>query len=132
MNATMALLTEYGKYFGQAQPGSVRCEPPRRTRASPATSTMAGRRRCRAVHARALRRDRWRTVRVGAAGPRRQRDAAQQFGMNALDWSNISQYWSAKFVGDYRIAVRYGELLTHYDGAVHGAGRISFDDDLDI
>jgi hypothetical protein len=55
----------------------------------------------------------------------------QQFGMNALDWSNISQYWSAKIGGDYRIAVRLGELQTHYEKQYLAAGG-GHDSDLNV
>jgi hypothetical protein len=55
----------------------------------------------------------------------------KQFGMTAIDYSNVSQYWSAKIGGDYRVAVRLGELQTHYTQQYMAQGG-NFDSDLNV
>jgi hypothetical protein len=52
----------------------------------------------------------------------------QQFGMTALDWSNASQYWSARIAGDYHLGLRYSELqsqLEESSKAQDGGGAAS-------
>ncbi len=39
----------------------------------------------------------------------------QQFGVNAIEWSNLRQYWSAKIAGDYRIGLQCTEMQTKYE-----------------
>lgn len=37
----------------------------------------------------------------------------QQFGINALDWTNYRAYWTTRIGGDYRIGLRHDELRAH-------------------
>ncbi len=52
----------------------------------------------------------------------------QQFGIDALEWSHFSLFWSARIAGDYRIGLQYTELQTRYEGE-YKARDSSFDDD---
>jgi hypothetical protein len=131
MNATMALMTEYGKYFGQAGQGQYGAT-------AAANAGVAGNqnRGQGAVGAEPCTLERYAEIGgAQSAWAQQGRDVnqmlQQQFGMNALDWSNISQYWSAKFAGDYRIAVQYGDLLTKYEEQYKAQGG-NFDSDLNV
>ena len=55
----------------------------------------------------------------------------QQFGISALEWSNLSQYWSAKIAGDYRIGIQISDLQQHYE-TQYMAQSGSFDADLSV
>ncbi len=132
MNATMALLTEYGKYFGQAGQGQYGATAAANAGVSGNLNDGSG-----AVGAEPCTLERYAEIGgAQSAWAQQGRDVnamlAQQFGMNALDWSNISQYWSAKFMSDYRIAARYGDLLTHYTEQYMAAGGGGADSDIDI
>jgi hypothetical protein len=131
MNATMALMTEYGKYFGMAQQGQFGA-------AAAANAGQAGtlNQGQGAVGAEPCTLERYAEIGgAQSAWAQQGRDVnamlQQQFGMNALDWSNLSQYWSAKIGGDYRIGLRYSELQTHYEQQYKAQGG-SFDDDLNV
>jgi hypothetical protein len=131
MNATMALMTEYGKYFGQAQQGQFGASAAANAGVAGNLNHGQG-----AVGAEPCTLERYAEIGgAQSAWAQQGRDVnamlQQQFGMTALDWSNISQYWSAKFGGDYRIAVQYGELLTHYEEQYKAQGG-NFDDDLSV
>ncbi len=52
-----------------------------------------------------------------------------QFGMTALDWSNMSTYWSMKMATDYQLAQRLTDLQAQYEQRYRGAGG-GPDDDL--
>lgn len=131
MNATMALMTEYGKYFGQAGQGQYGASAA--ANAGQAGNLNHGQ---GAVGAEPCTLERYAEI-MGAqsAWAQQGRDVnqmlSQQFGMNAMDWSNISQYWSAKIGGDYRVAVKLGELQTHYEQQYMAQGG-NFDSDLDV
>ncbi len=135
MSATMALLTEYGKYFGQAGQGQYGASAVANAGVAGNLNDGSG-----AVGGEPCTLERYAEIGgAQSAWAQQGRDVnamlSQQFGMNALDWSNISQYWSAKFMEDYRIAARYGDLLTHYTeqytvrSAAGGGGQ---DNDIDI
>ena len=131
MNATMALMTEYGKYFGMAQQGQF--GESAAANAGQAGNLNAGQ---GAVGAEPCTIERYAEIGgAQSAWAQQGRDVnqmlQQQFGMNALDWSNLSQYWSAKIAGDYRIGLRYSELQTHYEEQYKAQGG-SFDDDLSV
>ena len=131
MNATMALLTEYGKYFGMAGQGQYGA-------AAAANAGQAGNLNVGqgAAGGEPCTLERYAEI-MGAqsAWAQQGRDVNQmlgkQFGMTAIDWSNLSQYWSAKIGGDYRIAVRLGELQTHYTQQYMAMGG-GHDDDLNV
>jgi hypothetical protein len=132
MNATMALLTEYGKYFGQAGQGQYGATAAANAGAAGNLNDGSG-----AVGAEPCSLERYAEIGgAQSAWAQQGRDVnamlAQQFGMNALDWSNISQYWSSQFMSDYRIAARYGELMDHYTQQYMAAGGGSADSDIDI
>ena len=137
MNATMALLTEYGKFFGQAGQGQYGATAAANAGVAGNLNDGSG-----AVGGEPCTLERYAEIGgAQSAWAQQGRDVnamlSQQFGMNALDWSNISQYWSAKFMADYRIAARYGDLLTHYTeqymvGSAAGGGSGRPDDDIDI
>lgn len=119
MNATMALLTEYGKLFGQAGQGQHG--------AAAAANAGGALHNGGAVGAEPCTLEQY--AQIGgaqAAWAQQGRDVnamlQQHFAMNALAWSNLSQYWTAQFNTDYRIAVRYGELLDHYTAQYLGQG----------
>lgn len=131
MNATMALMTEYGKYFGMAQQGQFGASAA--ANAGQAGSLNQGQ---GAVGAEPCTLERYAEIGgAQSAWAQQGRDVnamlQQQFGMSALDWSNLSQYWSAKIGGDYRIGLRYSELQTHYEQQYKAQGG-SFDDDLSV
>lgn len=131
MNATMALLTEYSKYFGQAGQGQYGASAA--ANASQAGVYGGG----GAVGAEPCTLERYAEIGgAQSAWAQQGRDVnamlAQQFGMSALDWSNLSQYWSAKFSSDYTIAGRYGELLDYYTQQYLAAGGGGMDSDIDI
>jgi len=131
MNATMALMTEYGKYFGMAQQGQFGASAAANAGVAGNLNQGQG-----AVGAEPCTLERYAEIGgAQSAWAQQGRDVnamlQQQFGMTALDWSNISQYWSAKFGGDYRIAVQYGELLTHYEEQYKAQGG-NFDSDLSV
>ncbi len=131
MNATMALLTEYGKYFGMAGQGQYGAS-------AAANAGQAGtlNRGQGAAGGEPCTLERYAEI-MGAqsAWAQQGRDVnamlSKQFGMTALDFSNISQYWSAKIGGDYRIAVRLGELQTQYTQHYMAQGG-NFDNDLNV
>jgi hypothetical protein len=130
-NATMALMTEYGKYFGMAQQGQFGA-------AAAANAGQAGNLNHGqgAVGAEPCTLERYAEIGgAQSAWAQQGRDVnqmlQQQFGMNALDWSNLSQYWSAMIAGDYRIGLRYSELQTHYEQQYKAQGG-SFDNDLNV
>jgi len=131
MSATMALLTEYGKYFGQAGQGQYGA-----TAAANAENAGAYGHGQGAVGAEPCTLERYAEI-MGAqsAWAQQGRDVNamlhKQFGMSAIDWSNLSQYWSAKIGGDYRIAVRISELQTHYTNEYMSQGG-NFDGDLNV
>lgn len=132
MNATMALLTEYGKYFGQAGQGQYGATAAANAGVAGNLNDGSG-----AVGGEPCTLERYAEIGgAQSAWAQQGRDVnamlAQQFGMNALDWSNISQYWSAKFMEDYRIAARYGDLMTHYTEQYMAAGGGGQDNDIDI
>ncbi|MBA3459077.1 MAG: hypothetical protein H0T46_03885 [Deltaproteobacteria bacterium] len=115
VNATMALMTEYGKYFGQAQQGQFGA-------AAAANAGQAGglNRGQGAVGSEPCTLERYAEIGgAQSAWTQQGRDVnqllQQQFGMNALDWSNLSQYWSARIAGDYRVGLRYSELQTQFE-----------------
>ena len=131
MNATMALMTEYGKYFGQAGQGQYGA-------AAAANAGQAGNlnQGQGAVGAEPCTLERYAEIGgAQSAWAQQGRDVnqmlQQQFGMNALDWSNLSQFWSAKIAGDYRIGLRYSELQTHYEEQYKAQGG-NFDSDLSV
>jgi len=131
MNATMALMTEYGKYFGQAGQGQYGA-------AAAANAGVAGNlnQGQGAVGAEPCTLERYAEIGgAQSAWAQQGRDVnqmlQQQFGMNALDWSNLSQFWSAKIAGDYRIGLRYSELQTHYEEQYKAQGG-NFDSDLSV
>lgn len=131
MNATMALLTEYGKYFGQAGQGQYGAAAAANAGVAGHLNTGGG-----AVGAEPCTLERYAEIGgAQSAWAQQGRDVnamlAQQFGISALDWSNISQYWSAKFMADYRIAARYGELSDYYTQQYMAAGG-GHDNDIDI
>ncbi len=129
MNATMALLTEYGKYFGQAGQGQFGA-------AAAANAGQAGNLNHGqgAVGAEPCTMERYAEIGgAQSAWAQQGRDVnqmlQQQFGMTAMDWSNLSQYWSAKIAGDYRVALQISDLQTKYEQQYKAQGG-SFDDDL--
>lgn len=131
MNATMALMTEYGKYFGMAGQGQYGATAAANAGAAGNLNYGQG-----ATGPEPCTLERYAEI-MGAqsAWAQQGRDVnamlAQQFGMTAIDWSNISQYWSAKIGGDYRVAVRLGELQTHYEQQYMAQGG-NFDSDLSV
>jgi len=132
MNATMALLTEYGKYFGQAGQGQYGASAAANAGVAGNLNDGSG-----AVGGEPCTLERYAEIGgAQSAWAQQGRDVnamlQQQFGMTALDWSNISQYWSAKFMADYRIAARYGDLMTHYTQQYMAAGGGGADSDIDI
>lgn len=132
MNATMALLTEYGKFFGQAGQGQYGATAAANAGVAGNLNDGSG-----AVGGEPCTLERYAEIGgAQSAWAQQGRDVnamlQQQFGMNALDWSNISQYWSAKFMSDYRIAARYGDLMTHYTQQYMAAGGGGQDNDIDI
>lgn len=131
MNATMALMTEYGKYFGMAQQGQFGASAAANAGQAGTLNQGQG-----AVGAEPCTLERYAEIGgAQSAWSQQGRDVnamlQQQFGMNALDWSNLSQYWSAKIGGDYRIGLRYSELQTHYEQQYKAQGG-SLDDDLSV
>jgi hypothetical protein len=129
MNATMALLTEYGKYFGQAGQGQFGA-------AAAANAGQAGNLNYGqgAVGAEPCTMERYAEIGgAQSAWAQQGRDVnqmlQQQFGMSAMDWSNLSQYWSAKIAGDYRVALQISDLQTKYEQQYKAQGG-SHDDDL--
>lgn len=131
MNATMALMTEYGKYFGQAGQGGYGA-------AAAANAGVAGNQNHGqgAVGGDPCTLERYAEIGgAQSAWAQQGRDVnamlQQQFGITALEWSNLSQYWSAKFAGDYRIAVKYGDLQTHFEKQYMAQGG-NFDSDLNV
>jgi hypothetical protein len=131
MNATMALLTEYGKYFGMAGQGQYGAAAAANAGQAGTLNVGQG-----AVGGEPCTLERYAEI-MGAqsAWAQQGRDVnamlSKQFGMTAIDWSNVSQYWSAKIGGDYRIAVRLGELQTHYEQEYKAMGG-NFDSDLSV
>ncbi len=133
MNATYALLAEYGKAFGQAGQGNYGASAA--ANAGSAGVYQAGQ---GAVGAEPCTLERYSEI-MGAqsAWSQQGRDVnamlQQQFGMTALDWSNMSQYWSAKMTQDYRIAMQMSDMQQHYEKQYMGAGAggsTGLDDDL--
>ena len=129
MNATMALMTEYGKYFGQAGQGNYGA-------AAAANAGQAGNLNHGqgASGAEPCSLDRYAEIGgAQSAWAQQGRDVngmlQQQFGINALDWSNMSQYWSARIGGDYRVGLAYADLQQKYEAQYKAQGG-SFDDDL--
>lgn len=55
----------------------------------------------------------------------------QVFNMNALDWSNMSAYWSAKFQADYKLSLKMMEIQEQYKAKYRGAAS-GPDDDLSV
>jgi hypothetical protein len=132
MNATMALLTEYSKYFGQAGQGQYGAAAAANAGQAGVLGDNTG-----AVGAAPCTLERYAEIGgAQSAWAQQGRDVnamlTQQFGMNALDWSNLSQYWSAQFSSDYTIAGRYAELMEHYTQQYLGAGGANLDSDIDI
>lgn len=136
MNATMAVITEYSKYFGQAGMGQYGGA----AAANAGNAGIYGNSQTGAVGAEPCTLERYAEIGgAQSAWAQQGRDVnamlQQQFGMTALDWSNLSQYWSAKFSSDYTIAGRYGELLDYYTQqylAASGGGPANQDSDIDI
>lgn len=133
MNATMAVATEYSKYFGMAAQGQYGA-------AAAANAGQAGmlNHGQGAVGAEPCTMERYAEI-MGAqsAWAQQGRDVnamlQSQFNMNALDFSNLGQYWSAKIGGDYRIAIQIGDLQTHYEQQYLAAGGgVRNDDDLSV
>ncbi len=131
MNATMALMTEYGKYFGQAGQGQYGA-------AAAANAGQAGNLNdgSGAVGGEPCSLERYAEIGgAQSAWAQQGRDVnamlQQQFGMNALDWSNLSQFWSAKIAGDYRIGLQCSEMQTKYEEQYKAHGG-SFDDDHNV
>lgn len=131
MNATMALLSEYGKYFGMAGQGQYGAAAAANAGVAGNFNTGTG-----AVGAEPCTLERYAEI-MGAqsAWAQQGRDVnamlKKQFDMTAIDFSNISQYWSAKIGGDYRIAVKLGDLQTQYTQQYMAAGG-SQDGDLSV
>src|SRR5690606_30259746 len=128
-NATMALLTEYGTYFGQAGQGAYGATAAANAGHAGVLNDGRG-----AIGAEPCSLERYAEIGgAQSAWAQQGRDVnamlAQQFGISALDWSNMSQYWSAKIAGDYRVGLRFSELQTHYEQAYGGGG--GYDADLD-
>lgn len=128
-NATMAVVMEYGKYFGMAGQGQFGA-------AAAANAGQAGilNQGQGATGAAPMSLERYAEIGgAQAAWAQQGRDVnamlQQQFGMNALDWSNASQYWSAKIGGDYRVGLQYADLMQKYQ-AQYSAGGGGHDDDL--
>ncbi|CAN5919132.1 hypothetical protein BH11MYX3_BH11MYX3_39950 [soil metagenome] len=131
MNATMALMTEYGKYFGMAQQGQFGASAA--ANAGQAGNLDHGQ---DAVGDEPCTLERYAEIGgAQSAWSQQGRDVnamlQQQFGMNALDWSNLSQFWSAKIAGDYRIGLQYSEMQTKFEEQYKAQGG-SFADDLDV
>lgn len=129
MNATMALMTEYGKYFGMAGQGQHGA-------AAAANAGQAGNLNYGqgATGPEPCTMERYAEIGgAQSAWAQQGRDVnqmlQQQFGMTAMDWSNLSQYWSAKIAGDYRVALQISDLQTKYEQQYKAQGG-SFDDDL--
>lgn len=55
----------------------------------------------------------------------------QVFNLTALDFSNISAYWSAKFQADYKLALKMTEIQDQYTAKYKGAAG-GADDDLTV
>jgi hypothetical protein len=131
MSATMALLTEYGKAFGMAGQGQYGAAAAANAGQAGALNQGQG-----AAGGEPCTLERYAEI-MGAqsAWAQQGRDVNamlhKQFGMTAIDYSNVSQYWSAKIGGDYRIAVRLGELQTHYTQQYMAQGG-NFDSDLNV
>ena len=130
--ATMALMTEYGKAFGQAGQGQYGA-------AAAANAGQAGllNQGQGAVGAAPVPLEKYAEI-MGAqsAWAQQGKDVnamlQKQFGISALDYSNISQYWSAEIQRDYRIALQLGDLQTQYTERYMGAGGGGADDDLSV
>jgi hypothetical protein len=122
MNATMALLTEYSKYFGQAGQGQYGEAAAANAANNGALNAGGG-----AVGAAPCSLERYAEIGgAQSAWAQQGRDVnamlAQQFGMNALDWSNISQYWGAQLSSDYTLFDKYTPFLEHYTAQYLAAG----------
>jgi hypothetical protein len=130
--ATMALMTEYGKAFGQAGQGQYGA-------AAAANAGQAGllNQGQGATGAAPVSLEKYAEI-MGAqsAWAQQGKDVnamlQKQFGISALDYSNISQYWSAEIQRDYRIALQLGDLQTQYTERYMGAGGGGADDDLSV
>jgi hypothetical protein len=132
MNATMALLTEYSKYFGQAGQGQYGAAAAANAGQAGVLGDNTG-----AVGAAPCTLERYAEIGgAQSAWAQQGRDVnamlTQQFGMNALDWSNLSQYWSAQLSSDYTIGGRYTELMEHYTQQYLAAGGANLDSDIEI
>jgi hypothetical protein len=131
-NATYALLAEYGKFFGQAGVGQHGASA-----AANAANAGVYQTGHNAPSQEPCTLERYAEI-MGAqsAWAQQGRDVNQmlqsQFSMTALDWSNISQYWSAKIGTDYRIGVQLGDLMTKYEQRYMAAGGGGADSDLNV
>ncbi len=128
-NATMAVVMEYGKYFGMAGQGQFGASAAANAGQAGIQNYGQG-----ATGPEPCTLERYAEIGgAQSAWAQQGRDVnqmlQQQFGMTALDWSNLSQYWSAKIAGDYRIAMQIGDLQTKYEAQYKAQGG-SFDDDL--
>src|SRR5580704_10098386 len=100
MSATMALLTEYGKAFGMAGQGQHGAAAAANAGQAGALNQGQG-----AARGEPCTLERYAEI-MGAqsAWAQQGRDVnsmlQKQFGMTAIDYSNVSQYWSAKIGGD--------------------------------
>ena len=130
--ATMALMTEYGKAFGQAGQGQYGASAAANAGQAGLLNTGQG-----ATGAEPVTLERYSEI-AGAqsAWAQQGKDVnamlQKQFGITAIDWSNMSQYWSAEFQRDYRIAIQHSDLSTKYTERYMAAGGGRPDDDLSV
>lgn len=128
-NATMAVVMEYGKYFGMAGQGQFGASAAANAGQAGIQNYGQG-----ATGPEPCTMERYAEIGgAQSAWAQQGRDVnqmlQQQFGMSALDWSNLSQYWSAKIAGDYRVALQISDLQQKYEAQYKAQGG-SFDDDL--
>ncbi len=131
MNATHALLAEYGKFFGQGGQGAYGASA-----AANADSAGLYQQGQGAQGAEPVSMERYAEIGgAQSAWAQQGRDVnamlQQQFGISAIDWSNMSQYWSAKMTSDYRVAVQLMDLQTGFEKQYLGAAG-GHDDDLEV
>lgn len=107
MNDTYALLAEYGKLFGQAGQGQFGASAAANAGTQQAGAGPSGQAPCTL--------ERYAEI-MGAqsAWAQQGRDVnamlKQQFNLSALDWSNLSQYWTSAMMTDYNVAAQVGDL----------------------
>jgi hypothetical protein len=131
-NATYALLAEYGKFFGQAGVGAHGAS----AAANAAHAGVYQTGHSAPTHEPCTLERYAEIMGAQSAWAQQGRDVnqmlQQQFQMTALDWSNISQYWSAKIGTDYRIGAQLGDLMGKYEQRYMAGGGGGADDDLSV